>query len=219
MLSPVVNWGDVSRWLVMFGPLLVGAMVIRLVQRRRMSRPWGRAPRSAPYPLRNLAAVLETVLIVDAAVWLGAIALPVLVGVSNFGFLVALVMFVVWFYRARVNAEGRGWPQRRSPGWTIVAWIIPVVNFWFPLEIMADIWRAGLPEPERANRAVLPGIWWACLLSFFCLSSVPTGSAHRVWYVDMAIYCTGVLAAIMTALLVQKVSSSPLGESAWKAVD
>jgi len=220
MLSLVVNWGDVSRWLVMLGPLLVGAVVIRLVQRRRMSRPWGRTPRSGPYPLRTLSAVLVTVLTADAAAWLGAIVLPMLVGVSTFGFLVAMVMFVVWFYRARVNAEGRGWPQRRSPGWAIAAWVVPVVNFWFPFQIMADIWRAGLPEPPRANRAMLPGIWWACLLAFFCLLSYgPAGSGHRVWYVAMPIYGSGVLAVIMTALLVQKVSSGPLGKSAQRLGD
>jgi len=34
-------------------------------------------------------------------------------------------MFLVWFYRARVNAEGHGWPQRLSPGWAIGAWFVP----------------------------------------------------------------------------------------------
>jgi hypothetical protein len=105
MLSLVAFWGDVSRW---------------------------RPPLSRRYSLRKLAAALVTVLVVDAAAWLGAIVVPVLVAVSNFGFLVAMVMFVVWFYRARINAEGHGWPQRLSPGWAIVAWVVPVVNFWFP---------------------------------------------------------------------------------------
>ena len=93
--------------------------------------------------------MLVSVLIADTAGWLGAIVLPMLVAVSRFGFLVAMAMFVVWFYRARVNAEGRGWPQRRSPGWAIAAWFAPVANLWIPFQIMADIWRAGLPEPAR----------------------------------------------------------------------
>jgi hypothetical protein len=211
----MVHWETVLRWPVMLAPLLVAAVVMRLVQRQRMSRPWGRAPRSGPHPLRPLAAVLVTVLVADAAAWLGTIVAPLLLAVSNLGFFAAMVLFVAWFYRARVSAEGHGWPQRRSPGWAIVGWFVPVVNFWFPFQIMADIWRAGLPEPARANRAVLPRIWWACLLAFFCLLLfAPAGSAHRVWYAGTPIYGTGALALIMTAVLVRKVSNGPLGESA-----
>lgn len=51
------------------------------------------------------------------------------------------------------------------------------------------------------------------MLAFFCLLSlyVPTGPAHLVWHVSVPIYGIGVLAVIMTALLVQKVSSGPIG--------
>lgn len=212
MLSLVVHWADVARWLVIAAPLLVGGVVIRLLQRRRMTRPWGRPVRSRRYSLRKLAAVLVIVLIVDAAAWLGAIVQPALAGVSDTGFFVAMVMFLVWFYRARVNAEGRGWPQRRSPGLAIWGWFVPVANFYFPFQIMVDIWRAGLPEQARANLAILPGIWWACLLAFFCLLPyAPAGHANPVWHVGMLFYGTGVLAVIMTALLVQKVSGGPIG--------
>jgi hypothetical protein len=214
MLS-LVHWGDVTRWLVIIALLLISAVLILLLERLRTRRPWDRPPRSRRYSLRRLAAVLVAVLILDAAALLGAIVLPVLVAVSNWGFLVAMVMFVVWFYRARVNAEGHGWPQRQSPRWAILAWVVPVVNFWVPFQIMADIWRAGLPEQARATRAILPGIWWAFWLAFLCLRSfVPSGSAHLAWYAGTLIYGTGCLAVIMTALLVQKVSSGPLGESA-----
>jgi Domain of unknown function (DUF4328) len=77
---------------------------------------------------------------------------------ADFGSCVALVMFVVWFHRARINADGHGWPQRESPGWAIGAWFVPVANLWLPFRIMVDIWRAGLPPQKRANRAILPEI-------------------------------------------------------------
>jgi hypothetical protein len=213
MLSLVVHWGDMARGLVFIAPLLVGGVVILLLQRRRMTRPWGRPVHSGRYSLRKLAAVLVIVLIVDAAAWLGALVLPVLGIVSGFGFFAAMIMFLVWFYRARVNAEGEGWPQRLSRGWAVGAWFAPVINFWFPFQIMVDIWRAGLPEQARTDIAILPGIWWASLLAVFCLLSahVPTGPAHLVWYVSVLIHGIGVLAAIMTALLVRKVSSGPIG--------
>ena len=212
MLWLVVHWGDAARWLVISAPVAVGGVVIGLLRRQRMTRPWRRPVRSGRYSLRKLAAVLVIVLIADAAAWLGAIVQPALADVSNSGFFVAMVMFLVWFYRARVNAEGHGWPQRRSPGLAIWAWFVPVVNFYFPFQVMADIWRAGLPEQARANRAILPGIWWASLLAFICLLPyAPAGHAKLVWYVSMPFYGIGVLAVIMTVLLVQKVSSGPIG--------
>ena len=175
-----------------------------------LTRPSGRPTRAGRYPLRRLAAALVTVLIADTATGLGAIALPSLGGLAGFGLVVAVVMFVAWFYRARVNAEGHGWPQRLSAAWAIACWIAPVANLWLPFLIMADIWRAGLPAEARANRALLPGIWWACLLAFFCLLSVTAGP-HQAWYAGVPVMIAGALAAIMTALLVRKVSNGPLG--------
>jgi hypothetical protein len=141
---------------------------------------------------------------------LAAIARHPLGGAADNGLFAALVMFVVWFYRARVNAEGHGWLQRQSRIWTITAWFVPLVNFWFPFQIMTDIWRAGLPTEARSNRAILPGIWWTCWLAFFLASSV-TGTANQVSYTAIPTQISGALAVIMTAVLVWKVSSGPLG--------
>jgi len=213
MLSLVLHWGDIERGLVMLAPLLVFGVLQWLLRRRRMTRPWGRPVRSERYSLRKLAAVLVIVLIGDAAARLGGIVLPVSGVVGNLGFFVAMVMFLIWFYRARVNAEGHGWPQRLSPGWAIGAWFVPLVSLWFPFWIMVDIWRAGLPEQARTKIAILPVIWWASVLAFLYLlvSDVPTGPPHPAWHVSMPLYGTWVLAAITTALLVQKVSRGPVG--------
>ncbi len=155
-----------------------------------LNRPPGRPVRSGRYSLQRLAVPLVLALIAEAAACLGAIASPKLSGLCNFGFFVVMVMFVVWFYRTRVNAGGRGWPQRRSPGLAMWSWFFPVVKLWYPFQIMADIWRAGLPAQARAS---------------------PASPAHPAWYSGWPIKITGMLAAIMTALLVQKVSGGPLG--------
>jgi hypothetical protein len=74
------------------------------------------------------------------------------------------IVFVVWFRRARINAEGHGHRQRRARAWTFWGWLVPIVNLWFPFQIMGDIWRAGLPAAERRRTAWLPALWWTCWL-------------------------------------------------------
>ena len=61
-------------------------------------------------------------------------------------------------------------PQTRAQGWTIGAWFTPVVNLWFPVQIMRDVWRtsddagpagsAGSPRSTAVAR--LAGGWWTC---------------------------------------------------------
>jgi Domain of unknown function (DUF4328) len=77
---------------------------------------------------------------------------------------VTAIVFVLWFRRARINAESSGWPQRRARGWTIWAWIVPIANLFVPFQLMADIWHASLPAGERGGTALLPGLWWAAWL-------------------------------------------------------
>ncbi len=74
------------------------------------------------------------------------------------------IVFTVWFRRARINAEHRGWQQRRARAWTFWGWVVPVVNLWFPFQIMGDIWRAGLPAAQRHKTAWLPALWWTTWL-------------------------------------------------------
>ena len=70
----------------------------------------------------------------------------------------------MWFYRARINAERHGYPQQRARGWAFWGWIVPIVNLWFPFQIMGDIWRAGLPAEQRGETAWLPALWWTSWL-------------------------------------------------------
>jgi hypothetical protein len=77
------------------------------------------------------------------------------------------ILFVVWFRRARINAERSDYRQRRARGWAFWGWIIPVIDLWFPFQIMGDIWRAGLPASEWRKTAWLPALWWTCWLLFW----------------------------------------------------
>jgi hypothetical protein len=168
---------------------------------------FGQSAREAPYSLQGLSTATVILLIAAAAASLAAIAnaatvLGDVVGVVSAA---AVVTFLVWFYRARVNADSSDWPQRLSPAWAVFGWLVPIVNFWFPFQIMTGIWRASLPAQERTKTAILPGIWWACWLLFLAQTVIP-GPAHPVWYLRLLTYGAGALLEIVTAMLVQQVS-------------
>ena len=77
-------------------------------------------------------------------------------------FAAIIPVFLVWFFRVRKNA-GLWGPQTRRQGWTIGAWFTPVVNFWFPVQIMRDVWRTSSDDPaERTVVARLGAGWWTC---------------------------------------------------------
>ncbi len=70
------------------------------------------------------------------------------------------VVFLVWLWRARINAELLGGREahRRSRGWVVGAWFVPVVNLWFPHQIVTDIWRTSAPQRPVSGRLVTA--WW-----------------------------------------------------------
>ena len=88
--------------------------------------------------------------------------------------LVAAILVIVWLWRTRSNAEQLSpAPHRRHRGWIIGGWICPIVNLWFPKQIVDDVWRASDPAmpPVRLNIDAMPrpGLgyaWWTCLLAW-----------------------------------------------------
>ncbi len=90
-------------------------------------------------------------------------------GSAAVGFwLAAGVVFIVWLWRVRRNSELFCQAQhRRRRGWVIGGWFCPIVNLWFPKQIVDDVIAASDPRtpprvPDlrgiRANGLVLA--WW-----------------------------------------------------------
>jgi hypothetical protein len=96
------------------------------------------------------------------AVWLAFLAL-----------VAAATVFLTWLWRARVNAERLCRAEHRwSRGWTVGAWFVPVVNLWFPRQVVDDIWRTSRPGvPEDTYRvdglepSPLVRAWWYTMLA------------------------------------------------------
>ncbi|MEU0882518.1 DUF4328 domain-containing protein [Lentzea sp. NPDC005914] len=82
------------------------------------------------------------------------------------------VTFIVWIYRSRRNAERvtYGVEHRHGRGWVIGSWITPIVGWWYPLQIVQDIWRSFDPAQQdrplqaRDKNGFLAGWWTAFLL-------------------------------------------------------
>ena len=88
--------------------------------------------------------------------------------VSALALLAAAVVFIVWLWRVRWNAEMfcRG-EHRFTRGWVLGSWICPVVNLWYPKQVVDDIVAASDPRTPAHLTTLrgMPGtrlvwIWW-----------------------------------------------------------
>ena len=73
----------------------------------------------------------------------------------------------MWLHRARKNAElfNPTFPHTRSAGWAWGGWVCPVVNLWFPFQVVRDTHRAVTP---LSTWPVL-GWWWAFWIAYAIL--------------------------------------------------
>ncbi|GAA4997828.1 DUF4328 domain-containing protein [Actinopolymorpha pittospori] len=86
--------------------------------------------------------------------------------------LASAITFIVWLFRTRHNAEVLcAVRHRRARGWLIAGWIVPVVNLWFPRQVVDDIWRASDPSTpvdritlDELTRSGLVKAWWVSWL-------------------------------------------------------
>lgn len=103
------------------------------------------------------------------------VAVSSLVSIAEFlALLVAGVMWLVWQHRA---ASAAGAALRRSPGWHVGSWFIPLASLWMVPQNLADLWRIyGAPRRQSERPAGPPTLvygWWLC----WCVSSAIAFSA------------------------------------------
>ncbi|MEV7861168.1 DUF4328 domain-containing protein [Streptomyces hirsutus] len=95
--------------------------------------------------------------------------LQVVGGVLQATLLVATaVVFVVWFYRVRRNADffALDFCEMKS-GWAIGAWFIPIGNLWLPRKVAGEVWNASTDwdsEARRTSRTPM-NVWWALFVA------------------------------------------------------
>ena len=94
---------------------------------------------------------------------------------------------LVWQFRAATAAQGMGLPAKRSPGWGVAFWFIPVVNLWMPYQAIRDCLAPGDP-----NRAGVLRYW-------LCYVGLEVGTVLTILTLFFSTF-TGVVFAILTAL-------------------
>ncbi|MEI5007743.1 DUF4328 domain-containing protein [Streptomyces sp. PmtA] len=130
------------------------------------------------------------------------------------------VVFILWFRRARINAEVFA-PDRHSlvRGWAVWGWIVPVVNLWIPRRVALDIWSASAPgahlgpAPRQSNRLV--NAWWTAWIGGY----VPTLAAltyvnaegatemRRQLGLTLVAVLFDIAAAVLAVLVVRRLTS------------
>jgi len=108
---------------------------------------------------------------------------------AGYLFLATGIAFLIWLWQARENTEilrpafattyqagyttGSG-AHRHAQGWTIGGWVCPIVQFWYPLEVVQDVVRASEP-PTRPGMVDTGGVrgllygWWAAWTTFWVI--------------------------------------------------
>jgi hypothetical protein len=93
--------------------------------------------------------------------------------------LIMSIAFLVWFYRAHVNARGMAQAKfTDTSGWAVGFFFIPIMNLFKPFVGMRDIWRGSFSSPGSyaAPASTMVTMWWAAWLvtnflsRFFVLS-------------------------------------------------
>ncbi|MFJ5924314.1 DUF4328 domain-containing protein [Kitasatospora sp. NPDC092948] len=110
--------------------------------------------------------------------------------------------FLVWLWRARINAESLGGRdmQRRTRIWVVGSWIAPVVNLWYPYQIVSDIWQAS--APRRPAAGTLVKAWWACFVLAGLVKPIQWRLASQDWHSEGDALSNANVSLLLTVLIV-----------------
>ena len=135
-----------------------------------------------------------------------------LIGLGFVSLLMSLpagVLFLVWLWRARRNAELQAGAasQRTARGWTIGGFFCPVVNLWMPYQIVIDIYRASSDRPRFGN---IIGVWWALLTLNYLIGITSLfvgvdGDVVGYLHTTLVLQSIGLVLTITTAALVSAI--------------
>ncbi|MEU4196709.1 DUF4328 domain-containing protein [Kribbella sp. NPDC026611] len=143
--------------------------------------------------------------------------------VAALALLAAAAVFIIWLWRVRWNAEMfcRG-EHRFTRGWVLGCWLVPVVNLWYPKQVVDDIVAASDPatDPLTPSLKEIPGTrlvwaWWlSWVVGLVTGNIVQRGVIHGASQLGdlrtnvilstvSALFTTG--AAVLAVILIQRI--------------
>ena len=103
----------------------------------------------------------------------------IIASVTFVNFVVVIVIFCVWTYRANYNARRLGATGMKfSPGWAVGWYFNPIANLWKPYQAMCEIWQASAAPAgwQHQPRGSILSLWW----TFFLLSNFIANASFRL---------------------------------------
>ena len=141
----------------------------------------------------------------------GTVQVPVMV--------VSLVVACLWLQGSRQIAKtvAPGFRHKRRPVWVWLGWIVPVVSFWFPYQVVRDV-CSGSGVRLRSTL----GPWWACwlvaqwLTNQATLASMGAGSRDpsMVPPLEVVVTAATVVAFVLWVRIVLAVTSTQKAQQA-----
>lgn len=116
------------------------------------------------------------------------------------------IVFLVWFYRALTFAAEAGLPAKRTPGWGIAGFIIPIVNFWFPYRSAVDALPAGHPALPLVLRWWLLWISSSLLVIFVILAALFSTAA--MWVIASVSVAVSMYAAFAAREVIDEITAA-----------
>lgn len=74
------------------------------------------------------------------------------------------ICWLVWQHKLANCSAVAGGALRRTPGWHVASWFIPVISLWFPFQNMRDLDR-GLRATGAQGRPAPLLVWWLAHLA------------------------------------------------------
>ncbi|MFI8227801.1 DUF4328 domain-containing protein [Streptomyces sp. NPDC085900] len=92
-----------------------------------------------------------------------------------------------------------------SDVWAVVAWLIPVVNLWFPRGVLLGTLRASGPSPDKKRDDLMVNAWWVAWAGHGILALVAqSGTSLPLLLPSEALF---VAAAGLAVALIQRVTT------------
>ena len=90
----------------------------------------------------------------------------------------AYVVTCLWLTQARDNARtiDPEFHHARRSGWIWGGWVCPIVNFWFPFQVVRDVYRPAAREPGASPTI---GLWWTAWVVLIVVSRIADRLSQR----------------------------------------